>query len=450
MRKKKGLDRRSFIKSATFGLIGAGYLSRGVDSPRQAAADSETPRIKEYRTLGRTGFKVSDLGMGYVGDEGLLRAFLDAGVNYIDTSESYRYNERVLGQAMKNLNRKSLFITSKVLPDASHNHAIQSGTKEGFLKKAYRILESLHTDYLDCLMISGPETIEMLKNEGFHAATEQLKKENRLKFVGVSHHGSQLWWRDSKEPMEKILLAAAEDGRFDVVLLAYNFLKEDMSERVLEACSQKNIGTTLMKVNPIRSYNEMKEWLEKNRKREDIIRRAAEEGVSIEDVERRMKKKVENAQEFIKQHNLKSDKEIRDAAIRFVLSNPNVNTVCYTLQNYSEAREFLKLSGSRLTTRDKELLTSYSRECGSLYCRHACGLCEHACPHQVPVNTIMRYDHYFVAQGREKHAMAEYAALRSTKADICQSCSGYCESACPYGVPVQVLLATAHQTLTLT
>jgi len=97
MRKKTGLDRRSFIKNATFGLIGGGYLSRGVDPPSQVVADSETPRIKEYRTLGRTGFKVSDLGAGHVGDEGLLHAFLDAGVNYIDTSEGYRFNERVLG-----------------------------------------------------------------------------------------------------------------------------------------------------------------------------------------------------------------------------------------------------------------------------------------------------------------------------------------------------------------
>jgi predicted aldo/keto reductase-like oxidoreductase len=198
------------------------------------------------------------------------------------------------------------------------------------------------------------------------------------------------------------------------------------------------------------SATEMKEFLEKNRNRENIIRRAAEVGVSIKDVERRMEKKVKNAKEFIKRHNLESDKEIKDAAIRFVLSNPHVNTVLYTLKNYSEAHEFLRLSGSRLTSRDRELLMSYSRECGSLYCRHACGLCEPACPHQVPVNTIMRFDHYFVAQGREKQAMAEYAALRSTKADICQGCSGYCESACPYGVPVQVLLATAHQTLSLT
>ena len=444
MSKTKGMDRRSFIKQSTLGLIGGSYLRRGVDSPRQGATDSETPRIKDYRTLGRTGFKVSDLGMGHVGDEGLLRFFLDAGVNYIDTSEAYRYNERVLGRAMKKLDRKSLFITSKVMADTSYKHISQSDiTKEGFIKRAYRIMESLNTDYLDCLMISCPETIDMLKNKGFHAATEHLKKQGKLRFVGVSHHGSQLWDSDSIEPMGKILLAAAEDGRFDVMLLAYNFLKEDMSERVLEVCSQKNIGTTLMKVNPIRSYNQMKEWIEKDR---------FSKGIELSEQERdnliRMEKKVKNAQEFIKQHNLKSDKEIRDAAIRFVLSNPNVNTVCYTLQNYSDAQEFLKLSGSRLTSRDNELLASYSRECGSLYCRHACGLCESACPHQVPINTIMRFDHYFVAQGREKHAMVKYAALESQKADKCQDCAGYCESACPYGVPVRALLAAAHHTLT--
>jgi predicted aldo/keto reductase-like oxidoreductase len=456
MSKTKGINRRSFIKQSTLGLIGGGIMGKAGNSHTQEEIRTASPRIKEYRTLGRTGFKVSDLGMGHVGDEGLLRTFLDAGVNYIDTSEGYRYNERVLGKAMKNLDRKSLFITSKVIADTSYKHISQSNiTKEGFLKRAYRILESLRTDYLDCLMISTCETIEMLKNEGFHAATEQLKKEGRLRFIGVSNHGSQFWPRASQEPMEKIFLAAAEDGRFDVVLMAYNFLKDDRSERVLEVCSQKNIGTTLMKVNPIRSYNEMKAWLEKNLfsksqdEREEVIKRSAEEGVALKDVERRMTIKVENAQEFIKRRNLKSDKEIRDAAVRFVLSNPNVNTVCYTLQNYSEAQEFLKLSGSRLNSRDKELLTSYSRECGNLYCRHACGLCEPACPHQVPVNTIMRYDHYFVAQGREKHAMAEYASLESQKADRCQDCAGYCESACPYGVPVRALLATAHNTLTL-
>jgi predicted aldo/keto reductase-like oxidoreductase len=187
----------------------------------------------------------------------------------------------------------------------------------------------------------------------------------------------------------------------------------------------------------------MKEWLERQKSRGRELNEQNRENVA------RMEKKLENAQEFIKRHNLKSDKEIRDAAIRFVLSNPNVSTVCVTVLNFEEMRDYLKLSGSRLKPQDKTLLSAYSKECGSLYCRHACGLCEPKCPHLVPVNTIMRYDHYFVSQGREKHAMAKYASLESQKADRCQDCAGYCESACPYGVPVKALLATAHHTLTL-
>ena len=444
----KGINRRNFIKQSTLSLLGGGVLSRtgmprSLDSQEGAAADM--PRIKGYRTLGRTGFKVSDLGTGDFDDPGPFRALLDAGVNYIDTSETYGQHGRKIGEALKGRDRSSLFISSKLQADTSIRRIRTIGIdKEGFIQRANRVLETMNLDYLDCLMISSPETVEMLNTPGFHEATEQLKKEGKIRFVGVSHHGSQWWMKKPKVSMEKILLAAAEDGRFDVMLLAYNFLKEDRSEQVLEVCSKKNIGTTLMKTNPIRSYNHMKSWL-------DRFRNSRGKDLSQDEKENvdRMERKVERAQDFIKKYNLKSEREIGDAAIKFVLSNPNVHTVCVTVLNYDETREFLELSGSRLEHKDKELLSAYSKECGSLYCRHACGVCEPHCPHEVPVNTIMRYDHYFVSQGREKHAMAKYAALKSTKADKCQSCAGYCESACPYGVPVRALLATAHQTLSL-
>ncbi len=426
-------------------MITGGVLSQAGISVEQEIGETDPPRIKEYRTFGRTGFKVSDLGTGDFDDVGPFRGLLDAGVNYIDTSESYGQHGRKIGEAIKNRDRDSLFISSKLMADTSIRRIGKEGvTKEGFLKRAYRVMEALQTDYLDCLMISSPETVEMLKCEGFHAATEQLKKEGKIRFVGVSHHGSQWWMQKPKEPMEKILLAAAEDGRFDVMLLAYNFLKEDRSEEILEVCGKKKIGTTLMKTNPIRSYSNMQEWLKRSRYSKGT-ELSKEEKENVE----RMERKVEKAQEFIQKYNLKSDKDIRDAAIRFCLSNPNVHTVCVTALNFEEMRGFLKLSGSRLEPQDKTLLAAYKEECGSLYCRHACGLCEPKCPYGIPVNTIMRYDHYFVAQRREKHAMAKYAALKSKKADRCQDCEGHCESACPYGVPVRGLLVTAHRTLTL-
>jgi predicted aldo/keto reductase-like oxidoreductase len=444
---EKDMNRRAFIKKSTLGLIGGGVLCKGGFPNANISCNhnfEDMPRIKEYRTLGRTGFKVSDIGAGDFDDPGPFRALLDAGVNYIDTSETYGQHGRKIGEAIKERDRSSLFISSKLMADTSSRRIRTIGLdKDGFVKRASRVMEAMQIDYLDCLMLSSPETIETLKTPGFHEATEQLKKEGKIRFVGVSNHGSQWWMKKPKESMDKVLLAAAEDGRFDVMLLAYNFLKEDGSERVLEVCGQKNIGTTLMKTNPIRHYNYMKEWLERHQhSKGKELTEAEKEGVD------RMEKKLDRAQDFIKKHNLKSEKEIRDAAIKFVLSHPNVHTVCATVLNYKDTRDFLRLSGSRLEPKDKELLSAYSRECGSLYCRHACGVCEPHCPYEVPVNTIMRYDHYFVAQGREKHALAKYAALRSNKANKCQNCPGYCESACPYGVPVRTLLVTAHKTLT--
>ena len=304
-------------------------------------------------------------------------------------------------------------------------------------------MEALQTDYLDCLMLSSPETRETLNCEGYHEAIKQLKREGKVRYSGVTHHGSQWVFNEPTESMETVLSAAAEDGRFDVMLLAYNFLKEDQSERILDLCARENIGTTLMKTNPVRTYNFLMQWVERTR---------TSKGRALTDEERknvaRFEKKIENAQEFINGHNLRSDKDIRDAALKFCLSNPKVNTVCLTVLNHEQALDYLRLSGSRLNSRETSLLTAYKADCGGLYCRHACGLCESACPDHVPVNTIMRYDHYFASQGREKLAMSQYAALRS-RADLCQNCAGLCESSCPYDLPIQALLCAAHQTLSL-
>jgi predicted aldo/keto reductase-like oxidoreductase len=61
----------------------------------------------------------------------------------------------------------------------------------------------------------------------------------------------------------------------------------------------------------------------------------------------------------------------------------------------------------------------------------------------------MRYQHYFMSQGREKQAMEKYAALQRTNAVVCTDCEGYCEAACPFGIKVQGLLTAAHHTLSL-
>lgn len=163
----------------------------------------------------------------------------------------------------------------------------------------------------------------------------------------------------------------------------------------------------------------------------------------------RLKARADKAEAFKSRYNLANFNEIRDAAIKFVLDNPNVSSACPTILNFSDLETYVSLSGKKFDLKARNTLAAYKATFGDLYCRHACGKCEPQCPYGVPVNTIMRYNHYFVGQGKEKAAMLEYAALPTNKADACAGCEGHCEQACPYGVPVQGLLMLAHRTLTL-
>lgn len=117
MKDKKGMDRRHFLKNSAIGIGAVGVASTGLlgnnqETQAQPTPPAEGPKIKEYRTLGRTGFKVSDISCGFVKDPAVLEKYLDAGVNYIDTAESYG-NEQIIGSVIKNRDRKKLFITSK-------------------------------------------------------------------------------------------------------------------------------------------------------------------------------------------------------------------------------------------------------------------------------------------------------------------------------------------------
>jgi predicted aldo/keto reductase-like oxidoreductase len=428
------LGRRQFFKKTVLGMLGAGLTGRRRTAAAGIEAES-SPRIRDYRTLGRTGFKVSDISCGFIMDDGVIRAACDAGMNYFDSAEEYPGHHRLLAKALKGVDRKSVFITTKLLVE-------DDKSKSGFVKRTLKALEELQTDYVDCLMMHCPEKAETLKTEGFHAAMTELKANGRVRNVGVSQHGT-FWFRDPEETMEKILLAAAEDGRFDVFLMAYNFLRRDNAEQVLETCAEKRIGVALMKTAPIGIYDNLKSRIERLEKENKAVDPLYADGL------RRYREKFDAAQEFLEAHNLRNPAEIRDAAIRFVLGHPNVHTACCQTPTYADLEAHLRLSGTRLSPAEVQKLDAYRQGCAGLYCRHACGLCETQCPHGVPINTIMRYEHYFLGQRREKEALGLYAKIPGARADACRNCPAPCESGCPHGLPVQGMLIAAHDVLSL-
>jgi len=440
--KTSEINRRMFLSKASAGIagVGAGVLTcSGIESFRDKNG-TEVPKIKEYRTLGRTGFKVSDIGCGpaVMTNENLLRAVIDSGVNIIDTAEFYGNgnNEILVGKAIKGHDRKKLFINTKL-------RIAETDKQEDIVLRTRKCLERLNTDYLDGMMLWNPSSTESVKNKVFHRAFEQLKREGRVRFCGISSHGSE-HSEMNRENMEQIICGAAEDGRFDLVLFVYNYAQREMGENILKLCAKKNVGTTLMKTDPLgQGYSELLAG----------VRKAQSENLPISDYTKKryelIIEKQKKAEQFLNENPRFNKATRREAAVSFCLDNPAVSSVLISFRTFEDINNYLVLSGNKLTSKNLSVINTLKENCGFLYCRHACGKCEPSCPLKVPVNTIMRYNHYFTAQAREKYSIQQYSLLAGANAGSCSSCAGYCEEACPYGVPVKTLLTLSHMNLSV-
>jgi predicted aldo/keto reductase-like oxidoreductase len=428
---KNHQNRRTFIKNTSLGAMASPLFLK----PGKVAGEPGQQNMA-YKTLGRTGFEVTDIAAGYPSGESVLRASLKAGINYIDTAQQYGNgnHERMVGKVIKDFDRKKLFITTKIYEPE------QFKSKEDVVERARQALDRLQTDYVDCLMLHSAENTRILKDEAFHSAMDQLKAEGRVKFVGVSCHGSA-WYLPPEEDLETVLMAAIDDGRFDVFLMTYNFVNRDKAERVLRACVDKKIGTIIMKSNPMITFKSV----------EGYVQRYEQEGKPVNDTlmawHDRLVDKTNQAKEFFGQYGIVDDEQLVDAAIQFVISNPEAHSVCLPFKNLGELERWTLLSGKILTKDQVSLLKFYLQKFGNLNCHLGCRECASACPHDVQVSTIMRYNYYFQNKGREKYAMERYGELKGNQADVCSNCPGYCEDACPHNVLVRPMLSMAHDNL---
>ena len=113
------------------------------------------------------------------------------------------------------------------------------------------------------------------------------------------------------------------------------------------------------------------------------------------------------------------------AALKWVLSNPNVSCAVISFFEFQHVDEYLRASGAKLAPADVALLEEYDRQIAGSYCAPHCGACLDHCPEQLAIDDVLRYRMYFEDYGDQKEALRLYGALEKN-ASVCASCSAPC------------------------
>ncbi len=204
-----------------------------------------------YRRLGRTGLDVSELSFGAArgstedrqGFITTVHACLDAGLNFIDTAESYDDgdSERVLGEALRG--HDDIIVETKYRPYDSHAPgANYTGTPERLIASAEESLRRLQRDRLDVLLGHGIRTLESFErfmSDGCYEAMVKLREQGKVQFLGISE-------LSEGDGTHQVLQRAVPTGAFDVVMLTLNFLLQTAADSVLPLCSTHDVGTVVM------------------------------------------------------------------------------------------------------------------------------------------------------------------------------------------------------------
>jgi aryl-alcohol dehydrogenase-like predicted oxidoreductase len=189
-----------------------------------------------YRTLGRTGLRVSEIGFGgavagisnYIEawdpagsseQDSVVRALeraLDLGYNYLDTAPGYGdgVSEQIFGRVVGRRRAECVVATKTGARDP-----------EGIRRSVERSLRNLCTETLDVLQFHGgwypPEDVEKILERGGLETYEALRREGKVRFLGFTAEGPS-------GGVSRLI----ESGRFDVLHVRYNVMYQHTCDHV--------------------------------------------------------------------------------------------------------------------------------------------------------------------------------------------------------------------------
>lgn len=308
----------------------------------------------KYRTLGRTGLSVSEVGFGGAGighvwgettDEECLRAVrqsVDLGVNFFDTSPMYGggRSEENLGRGLEGL-RDRVYIATKVRLQTEGELADMSGAVRRSVEQSLR---RLRTEWIDVLQIHhqlGPEGGQYLAAVGpppryafrltlqgamsLGEAMQQMVQEGKLRFLGITT------WDGHPDVIEPLL----SSGVYHTAQILYNMLNRTAASEPPAAFDDVNQGLSLA----VAQRNDI-----------GVIGiRAHAAGALVDRLDREVAPDSKVARDLTRSRKLTYFKKapfcsMSQVALRFCLDNPAIATVVPGFKNVAELEDSLACS----------------------------------------------------------------------------------------------------------
>lgn len=196
----------------------------------------------KHRTLGKTGWNISEISLGtwqlggrwgdpfdHQSAAKIVHEAIDQGINFIDTADVYNdgLSEKVIGEVLRE-RKEEVFVASKcgrqLQPHT--NETYQPAALRGFVEAS---LKNLQVETLDLVQLHCPPTEVYYRPEIF-GLFDQLKEEGKVRHLGVS--------------VEKVeeAIKAIEFENVSTVQIIFNMFRHRPAELFFERAKQKNVG----------------------------------------------------------------------------------------------------------------------------------------------------------------------------------------------------------------
>ena len=197
----------------------------------------------EYRELGRTGEKISTIGMGtwrfgtYRSQNEraeqlkALRRGVELGINLIDTAEIYASgrSEEIVGEAISEI-RDKVFIATKVAPGHLHYDDV--------IRACTASLRRLGTNYIDLYQVHWPDSTVPIKET--MGAMEELVKHGSVRYIGVSNFSV----RQTEEARHALFANEIVSNQVE-----YSLANRHVESEILPYCEREKV--TLIAYSPL-------------------------------------------------------------------------------------------------------------------------------------------------------------------------------------------------------